>query len=74
MSERELWNLDTATLYSLYEQETEKLHQKLLSGVPWEETAEQRKQLSAYSMLLYKKRNETHFNNPAEKNCREEER
>ena len=49
------WGLDTDVLTALYEAEKEKLKERLLEGVSWEETREQRVVIAELSTILYKK-------------------
>jgi len=72
MSERELMNMEISQIKSLYESEMERLHQMLLSGVPWQETSAQRDKIGAFYKVLYKKRNISSFSNPAEGNTRKD--
>ena len=64
------WGLDTDVLTALYEAEKEKLKERLLEGVSWEETREQRVVIAELSTILYKKLNPKYFTNPAEKASR----
>jgi hypothetical protein len=61
------WGLDTDVLTALYEAEKEKLKERLLDGVSWEDTREQRVVIAELSTILYKKLNPKYFTNPAEK-------
>ena len=61
------WGLDTDVLTALYEAEKEKLKERLLEGVSWEETREQQVVIAELSTILYKKLNPKYFTNPAEK-------
>jgi|GEM_PF-3272991 len=71
MVQRDLWNMNMEDLNQLYEKGMEKLQQRLLSGASWEETSGERRELAVISSVLYKKRNPTHFGNPAEERRRE---
>lgn len=70
MRGRELWNMDRVQLKKLYDQETEKLHRSLLTGVSWEDTLDQRKQIAEIAKILYKRLNPNQFGNPAETRTR----
>jgi hypothetical protein len=53
---RNLSSLDLLTLKAMYEAEAEKLSSALLNGATWEETREQRKEVTELSIALHKMR------------------
>ena len=66
----DLWSLDTDVLNALYENEKEKLKEKLLKGTAWDDTKEQRVKVAELSAMIYKKLSSRQFSHPAEKNGR----
>ena len=72
MNPEVLWNLKSEELKALYDKELARLHSKLLSGVAWEETGQQRARLAEISNVIYKKQNPRQFNHPAANKQRDE--
>ncbi|WP_121357708.1 hypothetical protein [Flavisolibacter nicotianae] len=54
MMERELENLDVATLSALYDRHMQALSNALLNGAAWQDVQEERKRLIAISKLLHR--------------------
>lgn len=67
--ERKLCSLDLATLRELYERESEALHLALIGGASWDETRQQRIDVTEIAIELHKKINAAK-GNPAENSIR----
>jgi hypothetical protein len=61
----DLTALDASALQQLYDNEVAVLHEKLLTGTPWDELSNHRKRVTEISIALNKKHT-VRTNNPAE--------
>jgi len=66
----DLWSLDTEVLNALYENEKENLKERLLKGIAWDDTKDQRLKVAELSAMIYKKLSSRQFSHPAEQNGR----
>lgn len=64
---RELYELDIATLQALYQKETNHLNAELLAGSSWESLREQKARVTELAIVLHKKKKNSYLN-PAEFN------
>jgi hypothetical protein len=62
--EWQVWSV--SELQRVYEQAAGELEEKLLSGVSWEEVAEQRREVTELAILVYKRLSVDSETNPAE--------
>lgn len=60
--ERSLSDLDLDELKSMFESESNLLHQQLLNGAQWAEVKEQKKKVTAISVLIHKKEKSANTN------------
>jgi flagellar biosynthesis chaperone FliJ len=65
-------NLDINQLQHLYHEYSRQLERRLLHGASWDEVAEQRQDVTALAVTIYKRLN-PHDSNPAENNLRSDE-